>query len=176
MNRLFHLHDFAVWLNRTEIHLAVQRFTRSSLYAIPVVQGIHLIAVCIIIGSIGMIGLRMAGVGGAGSGQSLAAMVRRLLPWTWGAIVVQFATGIFMVIDRPTRAIDSLTFPYKMAMLLVGILLTVFLSIAVRRRPDYWDAPTTPRLAARVVGLASVALWLGIIVAGRWIYYEKAAL
>lgn len=176
MNRLLHLHEFALFLNRTEIHLAVQRWTRSNLYVIPAVQGIHLAAMCVIVGSIGMIGLKMAGFRRAGSGQSLPAMMRKLLPWTWVAIVVQIVTGAFMVIDRPGRAIDSLTFPWKMAMLLVGILLTLFLQIAARRNPAFWDAPERPRLAVRALGVASVLLWVGIIFAGRWIYYEKAAL
>ena len=174
MNRFFHLHQFSVWLNQTAFHLWVSKITKSQLYAVPIVQGIHLVAICVIIGSVGMLGLRMAGLFGAGGGQPLAVMARRLLPWTWAAIAIQIATGILMVVDRPGRALDSLTFPYKMAMLIAAILLTALFGLTLKWDPGFWDEGKGRRVAGKLLGVASVLVWVGIIVAGRWIYYEKA--
>src|SRR3954453_950050 len=99
MNRFFHLHQFGIWLNQTAFHFWVSKITRSQLYAVPIVQGIHLVSICVIIGSAGLLGLRMAGVFGGAGAQPIAVMARRVLPWTWAAIAVQIATGVLMVVD-----------------------------------------------------------------------------
>jgi hypothetical protein len=39
----------------------------------------------------------------------------------------------------------------------------------VWRNVDRWDHQLLPALAARLAGGLSLALWTGIIVAGRWI-------
>jgi hypothetical protein len=100
-------------------------------------------------------------------------MARRLLPWTWVAIAVNVVTGVFMVIDRPARALNGLTFPYKMIFIVVATALAVWLSVALRGDPDYWDRTPGRRSSARVFGAVTVLLWIGVIVAGRWIFYAR---
>jgi hypothetical protein len=100
-------------------------------------------------------------------------MARRLLPWTWVAIAVNVVTGVFMVIDRPARALNGLTFPYKMIFIVVATALAAWFAVALRGDPDYWDRTPGRRSSARVLGAVTVLLWIGVIVAGRWIFYAR---
>jgi len=55
-----------------------------------------------------------------------------------------------------------------MVMLAVVILITLVVQLQNKRNATYWE---TRRAAARVTGLASLLLWVGIVTAGRWIAY-----
>jgi hypothetical protein len=172
VNGFLHLHQFAGWINTTALHAWARSITAGTEdKALLAVQITHVLTVCALAGSIGILSLRMTGV--LGTSQPLATMARRLLPWTWGAIVVQVLTGGFMILDRPERAFDSLTFPYKMGFLLAAIVVTAVFGLTLRADPGYWDKSGNRRLAARVLGGVSLVLWIGVIFAGRWIAYER---
>jgi hypothetical protein len=171
MNRLLHLHQFGLWLNTLPIKQPINAFTRNNLYALPLIQWIHIVGVAVICGSIIMISLRMTGL--LRFSPPLAEMAKRLLPWAWLAIVVNVITGAIMVIDRPTRATDSLTFPYSMLFLIIATILTIYFAITLRRDPLYWENSTARRTWARVLGVVSALLWVGVIVGDRLIVYAK---
>jgi hypothetical protein len=172
VNAFLHLHQFATWINTTQLHAWARGIPAGTEdRALLAVQITHVLTVCVVAGSVGIFSLRMMGV--ISAGQPLAAMARRLLPWTWGAIVAQFLTGSFMILDRPERAFDSLTFPYKMALLLAAIVVTAVFHVTLWRDHDYWDRNGNRRLAARWLGALALVLWVGVIFAGRWIAYER---
>lgn len=172
MNKLLHLHEFSIWLNATGFHNWARAITRSYTFSLPIIQGVHIVAVCAIVGSIGMLSLRMAGLVPGGP---LKEMAHRLMPWTWVALLVQITTGVFMIADRPGRAFDSFSFPYKMLMLIVAIALMSWFSLMLRRDPSHWDENGGHRLSGRLLGVLSFLLWVGVIFGGRWIAYERAA-
>ncbi len=170
LNRTFRLHDLALWLNGTDIKKSVNVITAANVYYLPLIQWVHIICIAIICGSIIMISLRMMGLL---RWSPLADMTRRLLPWTWLAVFLNVVTGIFMVIDRPTRALDSGAFPFKILFLIVGTALSIYFALTLRSDPDYWEKSGFRRSAARVLGLVSLLLWVGVIVGGRWIFYSR---
>ena len=180
MNRLFHLHEFGLWLNTLPIKQQINAFTCSvrvkgvdctNVYALPLIQWIHILGVAVICGSIMMIGLRMMGL--LRFSPPLADMARRLLPWAWLAIVVNVITGVIMLIDRSTRTTDSLTWPYSILFLIVATALSIYFAITLRIDPEYWEKSTARRTWARVLGAATVLLWIGVIVGDRLIVYAK---
>jgi hypothetical protein len=173
INRILHLHDVALWLNTLPLKAAVNRFTAASIYSLPLIQWIHILGTALICGTVILIGLRMMGF--LSFSPSLAEMSHRLLPWAWGAIVVNIVTGVIMVIDRPTRALDSYTFPYSVLFLIVGTVLSIYFAVAVRRDPTRWDRPGGHQTAARVLGTLTVLLWAGVIVGDRLIVYTAGA-
>jgi hypothetical protein len=175
VNGFLHLKEFNAWINGTPLHAWARAFTAGTEdRALLAIQITHILGVCLVAGSVGIFSLRMMGV--IASREPLAAIAGRLLPWAWGAIVLQLATGIFMVVERPERAMGSLTFPYKMLFLIAAIAVTVGFGVTIRRDPDYWDRTGGRRLAARLMGGVSLALWLAVIFAGRWIAYERVPL
>ena len=171
MNRLLHLHQFGLWMNTLPIRAWLNSISRTQIYAIPLIQWIHILGVALICGSVVLIGLRMMGF--LKFSPPLADMARRLLPWTWFAIVVNVITGVIMVLDRPTRATDSLTFPYSMIFLIVATILSIYFAITLRRDPDYWERSGSRRGTARLLGALSTLLWIGVIFGDRLIFYAK---
>jgi hypothetical protein len=171
MNRLLHLHQCGLWLNTLPIKQQINAFTRSSVYALPIIQWIHILGVAVICGSIILISLRMMGF--LSFSPPLADLARRLLPWTWFAIVVNVVTGAIMLIDRPTRTTDSLTWPYSMTFLIIATILSIYFAITLRIDPQYWERSTTRRTTARILGAVSALLWVGVIIGDRLIVYAK---
>jgi hypothetical protein len=171
LNRLFHLHDLALWLNTTPFRRWLNGITQNDLYALPLIQWVHIIGVSVICGSIVLISLRMMGF--LKFSPPLAELSRRLLPWTWVAIVTNISTGIIMVVDRPARALDAGSFPYKILFLVFATALSIYFAITLRRDPAYWEKSGRSRFAARALGAVSVLLWIGVIIAGRWIFYSR---
>jgi hypothetical protein len=170
INKFLHLHELALWLNTTPFRRWLNDITNNQLYALPLIQWIHIMGIAVICGSIVLISLRMMGLLRFSS--PLADMARRLLPWTWTAIVVNIATGLIMVVDRPTRALDSGSFPYKILFLIFATALSIYFAITLRADPQYWEKTGMRRSVARVLGALSVLLWVGVIIGGRWIFYS----
>ena len=172
LNDLLHLPQLSAWLNTTPIHFWAHSITAGTAdVALLAFQVTHVLTVCLVAGSAGIFSLRMVGV--IGAGQPMAAVAHRLLPWAWFAIVAQIITGGFMVVDNPARAFFSLTFPYKMIFLAASIVLTAIFGLTLRSDPDYWDKSANRRAAARLLGVLSLLLWVGVIFGGRWIAYER---
>jgi uncharacterized protein DUF6644 len=164
-------HQVALWLNSLPIKQQINAFTRSSVYALPIIQWIHILMVAVICGSILLISLRMMGL--LKFYPSLSDMARRLLPWTWFAIVVNVITGVIMVIDRPTRALDSISFFFSMTFLVLATILSIYFAITLRRDPLYWESSRSRQTWARVLGTVSALLWVGVIVGDRLIVYTQ---
>ena len=95
-------------------------------------------------------------------------MARRLTPWMWSALAVQLATGGMLIPNRPVRYFENGAFQAKMALLLAAVGLTAVLARGLARGEDFWSARPWPR---RLIAGAALMLWLGVILAGRWIAY-----
>jgi hypothetical protein len=54
--------------------------------------------------------------------------------------------------------------------LLAGVNALVF-QTTVYKSVDKWDVALRPPIGARVAGVFSLVLWVGVIFAGRWIAY-----
>jgi hypothetical protein len=172
VNQLLHLQEFAAWINSTALHAWTRSLTiATENKALLAVQITHILGICLVAGSIGIFSLRMMRV--VATGQKIAALAHRLLPWAWAAIALQLATGIFMVVERPERAMGSVTFPYKMLFLVAAIVVTAVFGITIRRDPDYWERDGNRRVVARLMGTVSLVLWVAVMFAGRWIAYER---
>jgi hypothetical protein len=57
---------------------------------------------------------------------------------------------------------------------LAGVNMAVF-HLIPWRTVGSWDAGTEAPIAARVAGALSLALWIGVIAAGRWIAFTHGA-
>lgn len=155
------LMQFGQWLAPGQVNALARGLANAWPWLIPVVQGVHILAACVIVGAAGGLGLR---VWRGDERPALRAAARTLLPWLWGALAVQIGTGAFMVAHRPTRALGSLMFPYKMLMLAGGVGLIVWLAHRLRGEATH----------PRVIGALAMALWIGVVLAGRLISYIRA--
>jgi hypothetical protein len=153
---------FCDWLSNTHVSLAIQ----SALWVVPAVQTVHILCVSLVMSSVAMLDLRLMGL--VGRRQPISRMVGRLLPWVWYSLIVLATTGIILIIGEPMRELPNAAFQAKMAMLATVILITLVIQQQSKKNATYWE---TRQVLAKLIGLFSLLLWVGIVTAGRWIAY-----
>jgi magnesium-transporting ATPase (P-type) len=158
------LEGVAERLSATDASLYIQ----SNEWIVPTVQSVHILAICVIMSSTAMLSLRMAGL--IGRDQALRGTAARFLPWVWWALLVQVFTGTIMIVGEPARELLNWVFWVKMALLLGVVLLTVPVPRVLEEVP-FRDMAPGRRMGVRAAGLAGLAMWVLIVVCGRWIAY-----
>jgi len=158
------LQQFATWLEATPLSLIIQNL----LWVIPTVQTVHILAIAVVISSVGMIVLRIFGRSDPDS--PLTYTAKRFVPWIWAALGVLVLSGSIMVIGEPVRSLPNPAFQLKMGMLLAAIGITFVFQTAVGRMATD-VTPVKLHWGVRFVAIATLCLWLAIIIAGRWIAY-----
>ena len=141
-----------------------------SLFMYPLIESTHVLTLMLFAGSTAMLDLRLLGV--LLRQVPISEFVERLLPWTRAAFAVMVITGILLFYAIPVRSYQSVWFRAKMIMLvLAGINIWVF-HYRVYPRVAEWDLGVRPPWTARRAAVASLILWAGIIVTGRFIAYN----
>ncbi len=135
----------------------------------PIVQTVHLLSVAAVMGSIVLIDLRVLGL--ALPTQSPAELVRRLMPWTWWALPFLATSGLVFVLNSPSRYLFNPVFGLKFAMLAPAVILAAVFQRAGAKDARFWELSRGRRVAARTIACASLFLWVGVVMAGRWIAY-----
>jgi putative copper export protein len=158
-------HAFSEWLSTTPPSQLIQNVS----WIIPTTQTIHIICISILIGAIGMVDLRILGF--AMRSQSTSSLSRRLLPYVWGALPILLITGSILAIGEPARSLENLAFQVKMLLLICGIIVTLLFQTAIRKDEAFWELSPARRASAKLLAVLSLAIWIGIIFAGRYIAY-----
>ena len=155
---------FCAWLELTPPSQIIQSVS----WIVPTVQTVHILAIAMVFASATMIALRL--MGRIATDQPTRAVAARFLPFIWWPLLVLLATGIVMITGEPARSLANAVFQLKMLLLLGAIAATRYVQTTLDS--DATHAPANG-LQAQVkwFGVAALALWVGIIVAGRWIAY-----
>jgi uncharacterized membrane protein len=161
------LDDFIQWLGATPASLIIQKV----FWIIPMVQTLHILAISVLLASMAMFDLRLMGL--AGRRHSVVSLTRRFMPWLWGSLLVLAISGSILIVGEPNRALGNIAFLLKMCMLAAAICLTLGFRIILRRDLENGGMDLAPRHSrgAKMTGLFSLVLWIGIAVAGRLIAY-----
>jgi hypothetical protein len=157
------LNELADWLVATPASDTIKNIS----WIIPLTQTTHILGIAAVISATGMIDLRVLGL--AGRSQSLASVVSRLLPWIWYALIVLLLTGSILIIGEPGRSLVNPIFQLKMGLLLAAIALTLLLRTGISKTLNAGGASAP--LGVKLIALLSLALWIAILFAGRWIAY-----
>ena len=132
-------------------------------WATPLLQNMHLIAVAVFAGAVLLVDIRMLGRGP--SETPLAQLARSVEPWLIGSFVVLVLSGIPQIASRPLREYYSPFFWWKMQAVLVGVVLTVTVRRRMSMRTEAELGPVWPK----VVGVVSIALWTSVMIGARLI-------
>jgi uncharacterized protein YacL len=154
------------WLAETPGSIALHE----SLYMYPLVESVHVLTLCLFVGTATMIDLRLLGF--TMKRIPVSEVMRRLLPWTIAGFVVMVITGGLLFYAIPVRTYHSIFFRIKVVLLaFTGLNVWIFHRRTQRSMPQ-WDRDVVTPKAARAAALASLVLWASIIVAGRMIAYN----
>jgi hypothetical protein len=135
----------------------------------PIIQTVHILSVAAVMGSIVMIDLKVLGM--ALRSQSTPELVKRMMPWMWGALPLLAISGLVFVFARPMRYAVNPVFGLKFTMLVPAVALAGLFHAAAARDREFWERSAGRRAAAKAVAAASLLLWVGVVLAGRWIAY-----
>ena len=143
--------------------LAMSQADRESPWLFGVTQALHLVAITTFIGAILIVDLRLLGWALAREPRAaIARSAQRVLLWAGVGVL---ATGIPQFTANALSYSRSPVFVFKMYLLAAAVAFTVTL----RRRVAIADEGQMPSWAPRAVGAASLALWIGVTISGRWI-------
>jgi hypothetical protein len=149
-------------------HTAVSTEIREVTWVIPTVQSIHIVAIAIVLGSAIVTDLRLAGV--LATDETPRTVVRRHLPWMWGALLVLLATGIIMTVGEPNRVLMNSVFWLKMGLVLVAFVLTLLFRCPILN-PEFRIEHGRWAKMVKPMAWASLLIWIAVVYCGRWIAY-----
>jgi hypothetical protein len=133
----------------------------------PVVESIHVLAICLVVGSILVVDLRLLGL--ASTRWPVSRLTRAILPLTWIAFVVAVASGGLMFISNATKYLGNGFYVAKMILIgIAGLNMVVFHFVGARDLSK-WDDQSRPPFSARLAGGLSLLLWVAVVACGRWI-------
>ena len=140
-------------------------FIRDSQHAMPVVQSVHLVALTMVLATILVLNLRLAGL--AMSDAPLSWLARQLRPWTVAGLVLVVLSGLLIFIGTPAKYLASNPFRFKM----LALALAVGCHFGLLRRVFSVDPRSRPRALNVVIAGMSLTLWFAIGWAGRAIAF-----
>jgi hypothetical protein len=133
----------------------------------PLIESVHVLAICLVVGSILVVDLRLLGL--ASTGRPVSRITRAILPLTWCAFVIAIASGGLMFISNASKYLGNGYFVAKMVLIgVAGLNMLVFHFVGARDLPK-WENDRQPPLPARLAGGASILLWIAVVACGRWI-------
>ena len=146
---------------------------RESELAFPCIECVHVAAISLVVGSIAVVDLRLLGL--ASRERRFSRLFADVLPLTWGAFAIAAASGMLLFASNAPRYAENAYFRAKLLLLaLAGLNMLVF-NLGSRRRLSAWDDGSNAPRAARLAGALSLAIWIAVIAAGRWIGFTMLA-
>lgn len=159
------LDHFVSWLADTRASDVIRNVT----WIIPAVQTVHILAISAVVSAAMLIHLRSFRL--AVRGEPRADVARRFAPIIWYGTLVLLVTGVVLIVGEPHRELVNPVFQIKMVLLVVALALTGVFQRFLQADPLYWDHTHARRAAAATLSVISLAVWIGIVFAGRWIAY-----
>lgn len=141
-------------------------WARGSAYAYPLANLIHLLGLLLLVGGIGVLDLRLAGLW---RNLPVAPLSRALTPLAIAGLVLLLPSGFTMFAADAKALAGSSLFLWKLALIVVAVLNAVAFRLAWGRRLDRWGGAVPP--GARAMAIASLTLWLVVGALGRLIAY-----
>jgi len=163
------MHTLQVWLvSAIGGESAIAEFMRTA-WAWPIVESLHFIGLCMLVGAIGAFDLRLLGV----ARRVPIEAVHRLVPWGILGFVLNVTTGTMFVLTEPDQYIYNPAFHLKLAFILIaGVNANLFYLTSFRQAFGPTPRLDAPR-RAKIIAAVSLCAWMTVIVSGRMITFFR---
>jgi hypothetical protein len=141
---------------------ALGQTIRESTWLFPAIESTHLLALALLGGSILIMALSILGWGLKTPVAELYKSAHRYLN---GAVIVLLITGVLLGVSEPVKLYGRQAFWVKMISLALALLLTYFAFNPLVRRG-------ASGASLRSITLLTMASWLMVAMAGRWIGFS----
>src|SRR3984957_11311673 len=133
----------------------------------PMIESVHVLAICLVVGSVPAVDLPLLGV--ASIQRPVSRVTSGILPLTWGAFVVAVGSGGLLFISNATKYLANGFFIAKILLIgAAGLNMAIFHVISAKDLPR-WENEARLPLPARLAGGLSILLWIAVVACGRWI-------
>lgn len=147
------------WMQNSALTAAIQ----GSWWAGATINIGHLISLVLFMGGVMIVNLRLVGAGVRD--QPLSQVAAEARPWMIAGFTGLFITGALQLTSLAERNFYNWNFWFKMTVLLF----TVIYTLTIWRRAIGTDAIMAQPMKAKLIGLLSFLLWLGVVIPGRLI-------
>lgn len=154
---------WALWLEQTSIASSV----RSSTWAYPAVEIVHLIGLGLLVGTAVAFDVRLLG----GTARlPVDALAAHLLPWARLGLAMLAVTGALLFAANASELIGGVL-AIKLAAIMAAVVNATVFHRGVFRTVHGWDWSAQTPGAAKVAALVSLTCWLTALVCGRLLAY-----
>jgi hypothetical protein len=153
------LDALAQWLLTTR----VSAFVTGRQWVWPASETLHFIGLCLLVGAVGVIDLRMLGV----AKRIPFAPLLRLVRWGVLGFVINLATGLLFLAGHPDRYVQNIAFQLKMLFVLLAGINVVMFKLTVFRETARLGPGDDAPLGAQVFAAVSLFLWFAVMYLGR---------
>lgn len=131
---------------------------------------VHAFGTAVVIGFVFIIALRLLGLF-----ETIPyASLNRLFPVIWVALVIQFLSGFALWITKPAQYVADGAFVLKFALVIVGIVMTMYFYGMMKREAASWDAAGAVSSRSVKLVAATLLVWCSVLIAGRLTAYLGA--
>ena len=148
---------FFKWVNDTW----VSKVINDSTWLFPAIEGVHIAALALLLGTILVMNLRLMGV--MMRERPRLTLARELEAWTLCSLIVILVTGVMLFVSEAVRSFHSGPFRIKIVLLVVAVLFHYTISKKLMRDDEQQHSAALCKAA----GAIAIALWMGIGFAGR---------
>jgi hypothetical protein len=139
---------------------SVAEFVRTSPWAYPSLEVVHLVGLGLVFGTLWLVELRLLGVGRR---LDIGALAASALPWNLVGFALSALSGLLLFASRASELVANRAFLLKMGLIALA---------GVNAALLHTRGPLDPqRPGTRLQAAASLLLWVGVIACGRLIAY-----
>lgn len=160
------LFELCQWIEQTPTSVGI----RESLYAFPLIEMTHVLALAISVGAIMWFDLRLMGL--TMRNERVSDVFGSFKPWMAMGFTVMFVSGFLLFWSHAEECYSNTYFRLKVLFLLLAALNILIYHFTIDRRIQEWDKAPVPPIGARSAGLLSLVLWMAIMTAGRLMAYS----
>ena len=137
-----------------------------SLYLYPLIETTHVLAICLFVGTIFMLDLRL--LGWSFTTISVEKICKNVIPFSLIGFTVMVVTGALLFYAIPVRTYQSIFFRIKMALFIVAGVNAIIFHLKARKVSYNFNLSRLTKVAA----IISLFSWGGVIITGRMIAYN----
>jgi hypothetical protein len=163
------MHSFQVWLVRTIGGDSPIADLMQTAWAWPIVESLHFLGLCLLVGTIGTFDLRLLGIGRR---VPIAAM-HRFIPWGIAGFAINILTGVMFVLTEPDQYIYNASFHLKLLFVTIAGLNAGMFYLTSYREVFGATARLEAPARAKLIAAISLSMWIAVIICGRLITFYR---